>query len=65
MLKVIRVPVTALRQFFAQKGSVLNGFNGDATDNITLADSNIINGGIETIVTAGNKTGIHYSQPEY
>ena len=44
---------------FAQKGSLLQGFDGDATDNITLADSNIINGGIETIVTAGNKTGIH------
>lgn len=44
---------------FAQKGNLLQGFDGDATDNITLADSNIINGGIETIVTAGNKTGIH------
>lgn len=40
---------------FAQKC-----FNGDATDNITLADSNIINGWIETIVIAkNNKTGIH------
>lgn len=44
---------------FAQKVNLLQGFDGDATDNITLADSNIINGGIETIVTAGNKTGIH------
>ncbi|HBD1777142.1 TPA: adhesin, partial [Escherichia coli] len=44
---------------FAQKGSLLNSFEGDATDNITLAGSNIINGRIETIVTAGNKTGIH------
>ncbi|HAX5205080.1 TPA: hypothetical protein JZG67_004794, partial [Escherichia coli] len=44
---------------FAQKGSVLNGFNGDATDNITLADSNIINGGIETIVIAKENKGIH------
>lgn len=37
---------------FAQKGNLLQGFDGDATDNITLADSNIINGGIETIVIA-------------
>lgn len=44
---------------FAQKGSLLQSFEGDATDNITLAGSNIINGRIETIVTAGNKTGIH------
>ncbi len=44
---------------FAQKGSVLNGFNGDATDNITLTGSNIIHGGIEAIVTAENNTGTH------
>ncbi|RBQ41304.1 hypothetical protein C2129_23670, partial [Escherichia coli] len=44
---------------FAQKGSVLNGFKGDATDNITLTSSNIINGGIETIVIAGGNTGTH------
>ncbi|HAX5204403.1 TPA: autotransporter outer membrane beta-barrel domain-containing protein, partial [Escherichia coli] len=44
---------------FAQKGSVLNSFNGDATDNITLAGSNIINGRIEAIVIAGNNTGTH------
>ena len=44
---------------FAQKGSVLNGFNGDATDNITLAGSNIINGRIETIVIAKENTGTH------
>ncbi|WP_280175064.1 autotransporter outer membrane beta-barrel domain-containing protein [Escherichia coli] len=44
---------------FAQKGSVLDGFNGDAIDNITLAGSNIINGRIEAIVTAGNETGTH------
>lgn len=44
---------------FAQKGSVLNGFKGDATDNITLAGSNIINGRIEAIVIAGDNTGIH------
>lgn len=44
---------------FAQKGSVLNGFNGDATDNITLAGSNIINGGIETIVIAKENKGTH------
>lgn len=47
------------KAIFAQKGSVLDGFNGDATDNITLAGSNIINGRIEAIVTAGNKTGTH------
>ncbi|HAH2735388.1 TPA: adhesin, partial [Escherichia coli] len=44
---------------FAQKGSVLNGFKGDATDNITLAGSNIINGRIETIVIAKENTGTH------
>ncbi|WP_274540899.1 MULTISPECIES: outer membrane autotransporter HyxB [Escherichia] len=44
---------------FAQKGSVLNGFNGDATDNITLAGSNIINGRIETIVIAKENKGTH------
>lgn len=44
---------------FAQKGSLLNSFNGDATDNITLAGSNIINGRIEAIVIAGNNTGTH------
>lgn len=46
---------------FAQKGSVLDGhgFSGDATDNITLAGSNIINGRIETIVIAKENTGTH------
>lgn len=44
---------------FAQKGSVLNGFKGDATDNITLTGSNIINGRIETIVIAKENTGTH------
>lgn len=44
---------------FAQKGNLLQGFDGDATDNITLADSNIINGGIETIVIAKENKGIH------
>ena len=44
---------------FAQKGSLLQGFDGDATDNITLAGSNIINGRIEAIVIAGNNTGTH------
>ncbi|EER6012623.1 autotransporter outer membrane beta-barrel domain-containing protein, partial [Escherichia coli] len=44
---------------FAQKGSVLNGFNGDATDNITLAGSNIINGRIETILIAQENKGTH------
>ncbi len=44
---------------FAQKGSVLNGFNGDATDNITLAGSNIINGRIETILIAKENKGTH------
>lgn len=43
---------------FAQKG-VLNGFNGDATDNITLAGSNIINGRIETILIAQENKGTH------
>ncbi len=38
---------------------MLQGFDGDATDNITLADSNIINGGIETIVIAKENKGIH------
>ncbi|MGE9665842.1 hypothetical protein ACQPWO_35225, partial [Escherichia coli] len=42
---------------FAQKGSLLNGFNGDATDNITLAGSNIINGRIETILIAQENKG--------
>ncbi|MEO5262359.1 outer membrane autotransporter HyxB [Escherichia coli] len=42
----------------AQKGSILNGFSGDATDNITLG-SNIINGRIETIVIAKENTGTH------
>ncbi|VFT70867.1 adhesin; outer membrane autotransporter barrel [Escherichia coli] len=42
-----------------EKGSVLNGFNGDATDNITLAGSNIINGRIETILIAQENKGIH------
>ncbi|NYY81087.1 hypothetical protein DMI65_06625 [Escherichia coli] len=37
----------------------MNGFNGDATDNITLAGSNIINGGIETIVIAKENKGTH------
>lgn len=46
---------------FAQKGSVLDGhgFSGDATDNITLAGSNIINGRIETILIAQENTGTH------
>ena len=44
---------------FAQKGSVQNGFNGDATDNITLAGSNIINGRIETILIAKENKGTH------
>lgn len=44
---------------FAQKGGVLNGFNGDATDNITLAGSNIINGRIETILIAKENKGTH------
>ncbi len=44
---------------FAQKGSLLNGFNGDATDNITLAGSNIINGRIETILIAQENKGTH------
>lgn len=44
---------------FAQKGSVLNGFNGDVTDNITLAGSNIINGRIETILIAQKNKGTH------
>ncbi|EGI42919.1 putative autotransporter, partial [Escherichia coli H591] len=44
---------------FAKKGSILNGFNGDATDNITLAGSNIINGIIETGVIAQNNKGTH------
>ena len=44
---------------FAQKGSVLNGFKGDATDNITLAGSNIINGRIETILIAQENKGTH------
>ncbi|EPU6719576.1 autotransporter outer membrane beta-barrel domain-containing protein [Escherichia coli] len=44
---------------FAQKGCVLNGFNGDATDNITLAGSNIINGRIETILIAQENKGTH------
>ncbi|MEH3443854.1 outer membrane autotransporter HyxB [Escherichia coli] len=44
---------------FAQKGRVLNGFNGDATDNITLAGSNIINGRIETILIAKENKGTH------
>lgn len=44
---------------FAQKGSVSNGFNGDATDNITLAGSNIINGRIETILIAQENKGTH------
>ncbi|EGD4833907.1 autotransporter outer membrane beta-barrel domain-containing protein, partial [Escherichia coli] len=43
----------------AQKGTILNGFNGDAIDNITLAGSNIINGRIETIVIAKENTGTH------
>lgn len=37
----------------------MQGFDGDATDNITLAGSNIINGRIEAIVIAGNNTGTH------
>lgn len=37
----------------------MNGFKGDATDNITLAGSNIINGRIETIVIAKENTGTH------
>ncbi|WP_274537645.1 outer membrane autotransporter HyxB [Escherichia coli] len=49
----------ASRAIFAQKGSLLQGFNGDATDNITLAGSNIINGRIEAIVIAENNTGTH------
>lgn len=44
---------------FAQKVSGLDGFNGDATDNITLAGSNIINGRIETIVIAKENKGTH------
>ena len=46
---------------FAQKGSVLDGhgFSGDATDNITLAGSNIINGRIETILIAQENKGTH------
>lgn len=46
---------------FAQKGSVLDGhgFSGDATDNITLAGSNIINGRIEAILIAQENTGTH------
>ena len=47
------------KAIFAQKGSLLQGFDGDATDNITLAGSNIINGRIEAIVIAGNNTGTH------
>lgn len=47
------------KAIFAQKGSVLDGFNGDATDNITLAGSNIINGRIETIVIAKENKGTH------
>ena len=39
--------------------SILNGSNGDATDNITLAGSNIINGIIETGVIAKENTGTH------
>ena len=37
----------------------MNGFNGDATDNITLAGSNIINGRIETILIAQENKGTH------
>ncbi|GEF56206.1 autotransporter [Escherichia coli O145:H28] len=53
-----------LRKFSLQdsrggSGSVLNGFNGDATDNITLAGSNIINGRIETILIAQENKGTH------
>lgn len=46
---------------FAQKGSVLDGhgFSGDATDNITLAGSNIINVRIETILIAQENKGTH------
>ncbi|HFT7722627.1 TPA: outer membrane autotransporter HyxB [Escherichia coli] len=46
---------------FSQKGSVLDGhgFSGDATDNITLAGSNIINGRIETILIAQENKGTH------
>lgn len=46
---------------FAQKGSLLDGhgFSGDATDNITLAGSNIINGRIETILIAQENKGTH------
>ncbi|EOU0384672.1 outer membrane autotransporter HyxB [Escherichia coli] len=47
------------RAIFAQKVSGLDGFNGDATDNITLAGSNIINGRIETIVIAKENKGTH------
>lgn len=46
---------------FVQKGSVLSGqgFKGDATNNITLAGSNIINGRIETILIAQENKGTH------
>ena len=47
------------RAIFAQKVSGLDGFNGDATDNITLAGSNIINGRIETILIAKENKGTH------
>lgn len=47
------------RAIFAQKVSGLDGFNGDATDNITLAGSNIINDRIETIVIAKENKGTH------
>lgn len=47
------------KAIFAQKDSLLQDFDGDATDNITLAGSNIINGRIEAIVIARNNTGTH------
>lgn len=47
------------RAIFAQKVSGLDDFNGDATDNITLAGSNIINGRIETILIAKENKGTH------
>lgn len=47
------------RAIFAQKVSGLDGFNGDATDNITLAGSNTINGRIETILIAKENKGTH------
>lgn len=47
------------KAIFAQKVSGLDGFNGDATDNITLAGSNIINGRIETILIAKENKGTH------